>query len=298
VLSLINRKCQEFEASLTDQGSYLSLRKGDREMRLALRHFVYAPTLAERFDLYFDDLVPAVIDGRKVLDYSHPGILHTYLRSGLQFQLASFPEEEEAIQGYFQWYTPKLGDTVFDIGAHCGVSSYHFAKLVGSTGRVIAFEPDPVNFSLLLSNIERHKLDNILPLQIAIAGCRGEASFSSEGTIGSVLTRNSSRSSVGNVVMVKTVTLEDAFREWGPPQFCKIDIEGSEIEVIDSAREFLKSHQPRCEFALDTDHLVDGSVTDKRIELLFREAGYESTSSSSGPKTTWARPLPTSLGKC
>jgi FkbM family methyltransferase len=262
-------------------------------MRLALSHFVYAPTLAERFDLYFNDLVPAEIDGEKVLDYSRPGILQTYLQSGLEFQMASFPEELAAIEDYFHWYRPKVGDTVFDVGAHCGVSSYYFAKLVGSSGRVVAFEPDPVNFSLLLLNIERHKLDNVLPLQIAIAADRGEASFSSEGTIGSVLTRNSSRASVGNVIRVKTVTLEDAFRKWGPPQFCKIDIEGSEIEVIHSAGDFLKLHQSHCEFAIDTNHLVDGSFTDTRIETLFREVGYESASTSSALKTTWARPLPT-----
>jgi len=289
-LSLVNRKCQAYGASLTNHGSFLCLRNGQREMRLALRHFAYAPTLAESFDAYFNDLVPADIDGIKVLDYSYPGILQTYLRSGLQFQMASFPEEVDAIDGYFHWYTPNVGDIVFDIGAHCGVTSYHFAKLVSRTGRVIAFEPDPVNFSLLLANIERHSLDNVLPLQIAVAGIQGEAKFSSEGTIGSTLMRNSSRASVGNVVMVKTVTLEDAFREWGPPKFCKIDIEGSEIEVIASARDFLKSHQFPCEFALDTNHLVDGSLTDMRIEALFREAGYETTSSSSGFKTTWARP--------
>src|ERR1700691_4887509 len=150
VNSLVNRKCQRFDASLTIQESFLCLRKGGREMRLASKHFVYAPTLAEHFDDYFNDLVPEDIDGRKVLDYSRPGILQTYLRSGLQFQMASFPEEEEAIEGYFHWYTPKVGDTIFDIGAHCGVSSYHFAKLVGSTGHVVAFEPDPVNFSLLV----------------------------------------------------------------------------------------------------------------------------------------------------
>ena len=260
-------------------------------MRLASKHFVYAPTLAEHFDDYFNDLLPEEIDGRKVLDYSCPGILQTYLRSGLQFQMASFPEEEEAIEGYFHWYTPKVGDTIFDIGAHCGVSSYHFAKLVGSTGHVVAFEPDPVNFSLLVCNIERHKLENVLAVQIAIAGVRGVAAFNSEGTIGSGLARASFRATVGNVVMVNTVTLEDAFREWGSPQFCKIDIEGSEIEVIESAHDFLKLHHPQCEFALDTNHLVNGSLTDRRIEALFRGAGYETTSSSSGFKTTWARPV-------
>jgi FkbM family methyltransferase len=283
---LIDRKCRQFGVTLTQQGSFLGLRKDHREMRLSLKHFVYAPDMAERFDIYFSPLVPTKINGISVLDYSRPGILQTYARSGLEFELASFPEEDEAIESYFHWYRPKFGDTVFDIGAHCGVSSYHFSKLVGSTGRVVAFEPDPVNFSLLLRNIERHKLENVTPLQIAVAGSRGQAAFNCEETIGSGLMRHSSRASVGNVTMVKTVTLEDAFREWGPPQFCKIDVEGAEMEIISAAQPFLRNAV--CQFALDTNHLVDGAFTDLRIETLFRDCGYKSISSDSGMKTTWA----------
>jgi FkbM family methyltransferase len=291
VLALLNRKCRQFGVSLTNRGDALSLRKDRREMLLATKHFVYAPDMAERFDLYFDALVPMESDGILVLDYSRPGILQTYARSGLQFRLASFPEEDEAIDSYFRYYTPAAGDIVFDVGAHCGVSTHRFAKLVGPAGRVISFEPDPVNFSLLVSNIELHHLDNVLPLQIAVAGTSGTAAFSCEESIGSGLMRQASRASVGKVVMVETITLEEAFRKWGPPIFCKIDIEGSEIEVISASRDFLKSLRA-CEFVLDTHHLVDGRFTDTRIEALFRECGYETSSSVSGFKTTWARPLP------
>jgi FkbM family methyltransferase len=286
---VIDRKCRQFGARLTGNGAFLSLQKGEREMRLAPKHFVYAPDMAERFDLYFSPLVPTNRDGKLVLDYSQPGILQTYARSGLQFEMASFPEEDEAIDSYFHWYTPEPGDTVFDIGAHCGVSSYHLSQFVGPSGRVIAFEPDPVNFSLLLRNVERHKLTNVTPVQTAIAGACGHSEFNCEETIGSGLMRHSSRASVGKVVIVETVTLEHAFMNWGPAQFCKIDIEGSELEVISAAQQFLRNY--RCEFALDTNHLVDGSLSHERVEKLFRECAYESTHSISGMKTTWARPV-------
>jgi FkbM family methyltransferase len=257
-------------------------------MRLAPKHFVYASELAQHFDKYFCPLVPIEERGYSVLDYSRPGILQTYAGSGLQFEMPSWPEEEDEIEGYFTWYTPGPGDTVFDIGAHCGVSTHRFSTLVGQAGRVIAFEPDPVNFSLLLRNIERHNLTNVIPVRIAIAGTRGMAQFSCEETIGSMLTRHSRRASVGKVAMVETITLEDSFVKWGTPAFCKIDIEGSELEVIGAAREFLRNQH--CEFALDTSHVVGGAFTDKRIEALFRGIGFEALSSDSGMKTTWARP--------
>jgi len=290
VMNLLNRECRKHGAELSDAGTYLRLRKDKREMRLAPKHFVYAPVIAERFDIYFNDLVPTEMGGLLVLDYSRPGILQTYKGSGLQFQMSSFPEELSAIDDYFHWYTPKEGDTIFDIGAHCGVSSFQFSNLVGARGRVVAFEPDPVNYSLLLSNIERHGLKNVEAHQIAIAGTSGTAEFSSEESIGSCLVKHSSRSSVGRVVTVETVTLEQAFQRWGAPNFCKIDIEGSEIEVIESSLGFLKTGGHHCQFALDTNHLVNGELTSDRIEVLFREAGFDSESSDSELKSTWARP--------
>lgn len=113
---LIDRACRRYGVSLTHKGSFLSLRKGRREMRLALKHFVHARHLAEYFDLYFSPLVPAEIDGLSVLDFSHPGKLQTYVKSGLQFEMSSFPEEEEAIEDYYRWYRAQPGDVIFDVG--------------------------------------------------------------------------------------------------------------------------------------------------------------------------------------
>jgi FkbM family methyltransferase len=285
---VVNQRCQPFNATLTASGSFLALRSGNREMRLAPKHFIYAPYLAENFEQFFSGLVPTQSGGKLMLDYSRPGIVQTYARSGLQFEMPSFPEEESAIEEYFEWYRPQPGDTAFDVGAHCGVSTYHFSKLVGPTGRVVAFEPDPTNYALLVRNIARHKLENVTAHQVAIAGTNGTAEFNCEESMGSQLTRHASHALIGTVERVETVTLETAFKEWGTPRFCKVDIEGSELEVFGAARGFLKN--TGCNFAVDTNHRVDGSFTSERIEAIFRECGYQSKTSDSGAKTTWAQP--------
>jgi FkbM family methyltransferase len=289
-LGLVGLKCKRFNVRLDASEAYLGLIKKNREIRIAKRHFVYAPSLAENFETYFNDLKPRESSGMLVLDYSQVGRLQTYLGSGLEFELASFPEEQDAIESYFNWYKPREGDVVFDIGAHCGVSTYHFAKLVGERGKVFAFEPDPTNYRLLLRNIDRHNLSNVIPLQLAIARECGNAPFSAEQTIGSGLVRYMSRISVGEIVTVETATLQAVFERFGPPQFCKIDIEGAEIDAISAAAAYLKAEMPKTFFALDTNHLVGGAYTDGRIEALFHSAGYEAKSSSSGMKTTWTRP--------
>ena len=257
-------------------------------MLLQPRHFPYIADMAEKFDLYFSPVEPTERDGLLVVNYSRPGILQTYRNSGLQFEMASFPEEEEAIEEYFRWYRPKPGDTVFDMGAHCGISTCTLARLVGPQGRVVAFEPDPLNYSLLLRNLERHGHTNVTPLNIAVARESGTARFNCEGTIGSGLVSLLERDSVGTAIDVQTVTLAEAFARWGRPSFCKIDIEGAELEVLASAKEVLRA-QPT-PMALDTNHYVNGVLTSAAVERMLKSYGYDTASECNPLATTWARP--------
>ncbi len=264
----------------------IELRKHDCAMRLSLKHFIYVPGLSEQFDTYFKPVMPRKDGELWVVDYSKP-TLHRY-RSGLEFELASWPEEEEAIEAYFRWQRPGLGETVFDIGAHCGVSTYALSKVVGATGLVVAFEPDPLNFELLVRNIRRHGLKNVAAVRQAISGTGGEIPFNAEGTIGSHLACVSSRATAGSLENVKTQTLAEAFKRWGTPTFCKIDIEGAEIDVIRASRELLR----RCttHFVIDTNHRVNGSLTNFEVEHLFRSCSFETASElvDGTMMTTWA----------
>ena len=283
------RRCLQYGVTIENRDQTIWLHRDDQVMVLALKHLLYAGDMAERFDLYFSPLVPELREGLQVLNYSEPGRLQTYRSSGLQFEMASFPEEEEAIEEYFRWYRPQPGDLVFDLGAHCGVSTYALAKLVGAEGRVVAFEPDPVNFAILQRNLERHGLRNVIAENVAIAGTAGRLAFSSEGTIGSTLLSTLvGRETVGSMVMVEALTLGDAYARWGVPAFCKIDIEGAEIEVLNASSELLRSH--RTNFALDTNHpMANGELTSGRVETILRGNGYEVASEANPLMTTWAR---------
>lgn len=281
--------CLKLGVTIESRGGAVWLRKDKRVMILSDRHFIYSVTMAERFDLYFDPLVPREQDGLLILDYSRPGTVQRYAQSGLEFEMASFPEEEEAIEEYFRWYRPQPGDLVFDMGAHCGVSTYKLSKLVGTEGKVVSFEPDPLNYGILRRNIERHGLENVVALNIAVAGKTGELPFNCEGTIGSSLASLMLRKSVGSSAMVEAVTMNEAFKRWGAPAFCKIDIEGAEIEVLAAAQEALSRHATH--FAIDTNHpQADGSLTDRPVEAILRSYGYEAFSEGKPLMTTWARP--------
>jgi FkbM family methyltransferase len=292
--------CARHGAHVSFCGKTIEISKDTRVIRIASHHFahnvVHPVSIAEHFDDFFSPVTPVKEQGRLIVDYSHPK-LHRYVSSGLEFELSSFPEEESALAEYFRWYRPKLGDSVFDVGAYCGVSSHYFSQLVGMTGKVYAFEPDPLNFSLLERNIERHKLTNVVPLQMAISDSAGSAEFMGDGTLdsslgalGSGLVAHSGRVYDRPTVQVKTITFREACESYGVPVFVKIDIEGSEIAVLDCAAEFLKSH-PTIHFTLDTSHVVNGELTNSAVEKIFQACDYEVQSSDQcGIMTTWARP--------
>lgn len=281
--------CRRHGVELRFRGPVIDLVRDRRVMRVAAQHFGYTPTLAATFDLYHEQVEPTSVGRLQIVDYSRPR-LQQYRRSGLEFEITSFPEEEETVHDYFRWYHAKPGDLVFDIGAHCGVSTYALSRAVGEGGRVVAFEPDPANYELLLRNIARHGLNNVTALRIAVAPTQGEADFYAEGTFGSVLATDSARSTMGSAVTIDTLTLADACRRFGTPAFVKMDIEGSEVRVLEASRDLLLGNP--ITFALDTNHWVRGQRTTQTVERIFTECGYEVFSSDeSGSMTTWARSI-------
>ena len=59
--------------------------------------------------------------------------------------------EPHSLRAYAPLIRP--GDTVFDIGANIGAHTLHFARLVGPTGRVFAFEPTDFAVAKLRRNL-------------------------------------------------------------------------------------------------------------------------------------------------
>src|ERR1035437_10176539 len=57
--------------------------------------------------------------------------------------------------------TVKPGDTVLDVGANVGALTVPMAQMVGPSGKVIAWEPQPETFALLKKNIEQNDLNNV-----------------------------------------------------------------------------------------------------------------------------------------
>ena len=76
----------------------------------------------------------------------------------------------------------RVGMTALDIGAQSGFYTLLLSKLVGSKGKVIAFEPLPANYRLLDENVGLNGVENVIVEHQAVADHTGEMIFSSPPT--------------------------------------------------------------------------------------------------------------------
>lgn len=266
----------------------ISLVRGQRTMILGMRDMISVPFAVHEWASFFDTLEGQARDGRTVLDFSEPG-LHRYRKRGLSFYSPSLAEDD-SMEAYTASYCPQVGDVVWDVGAHAGMTAYFLAQMVGSTGTVYAFEPDETNYEFLLRNIEMHGLANVVPVKAALSDKTGTAEFCMDGTMSAGLSDSLSYAAAASSREVETLSLRDACERFGAvPNYIKMDIEGAELSVIRSSVELLKEHA--IHLSIESNHLVGGRFTAGSLETLLGGAGYRAWSSEQyGQLFTWAEP--------
>ena len=135
------------------------------------------------------------------------------------------------------------GDVVLDIGAHIGYYTLQFANLVGSTGKVYAFEPEPKNFELLKKNVQINKHDNVVLIQKIVSDKDGIVEFfiSKFDSIGNKLFKSNE---AGSSIKIESTTLDEYFKDLKKKiDFIKMDIQGGEGKAILGMKNLLKENK-------------------------------------------------------
>lgn len=167
----------------------------------------------------------------------------------IKFYSAYVGEECEIRATKFLIKNLSEGDVFFDIGANQGYYSILSSKLVGNEGKVVAFEPDPNAFEMLLKN----KRDNMIILNYAVSNENGIAelySFSSLSTLSTLLRDCSTLVKKEHKFKpikftVKSTTLDSFCLNFKLfPTFMKVDVEGAESLVLKGAETILVKHDP------------------------------------------------------
>jgi len=141
----------------------------------------------------------------------------------------------------------KRGDTFLDIGANVGYLSALALSLVGTSGRVISFEPVPEYFERLNKLSQDNRNYRLLAHQFALGDREGSAviAVTNLPNIGfnTMVPDFMSSGDVKKQVDVKVRRLDNYLREEGIEKvdFLKIDTEGYEFPVLIGFSDYLKS---------------------------------------------------------
>ncbi|MFI5367349.1 MAG: FkbM family methyltransferase, partial [Candidatus Binatia bacterium] len=136
------------------------------------------------------------------------------------------------------------GMIVLDIGANIGYFTLVFARQVGPTGRVYAFEPEPDNFGLLQRNVARNGYANVTAVQAAVGQhAARQRLYKSADNLGDH--RLGHGAAGRDWVEVPVVALDDFFA--GSElriDFIKMDIQGAELTALRGMRRLVATRAP------------------------------------------------------
>jgi FkbM family methyltransferase len=168
------------------------------------------------------------------------------------------------------------GDTVLDIGANIGIVTLWLSELVGDTGSVHSFEPNPDVATVLLAGLEHKKVRNTSVHQYALGTERStlELMVPRHNRGSASLVRHKGREAC-DAYTVTTDTLSHVVAESGigSIRFMKIDVEGFEEEVFRGGEEMFRTTPPDA-ILFESAGEKDTSADDRVIGML-RQHGYE-----------------------
>lgn len=172
------------------------------------------------------------------------------------------------------------GDTFVDVGANFGTFSLLASRLVGKNGRVIALEPQPRLVNLLRESIELSGARNCTVLEAACGFAAGDADLyvpgDDSGRAGFFKSFSARRDHA--LVHVKRLRLDDLLPTLplSGRTVLKVDVEGSELDVLNGARELIAARRPALIIELNPWSAAAAGTSPAAVIDAIEAMGYES----------------------
>jgi FkbM family methyltransferase len=165
------------------------------------------------------------------------------------------------------------GSVCIDVGAGLGVYSLSMARRVGSTGRVIAFEPFSSNANLLAQSIFVNQMPWIQLDRRAVTDRSGTVELLPSSFSESTCVHHADRDGPRHTIPVKATKLDDFVSESSMSRIdvIKIDAEGEEAAIIRGAGELLRRQSPVILYEIRAHTIQDLGIAESLAEF-----GYES----------------------
>jgi FkbM family methyltransferase len=171
------------------------------------------------------------------------------------------------------------GGVFFDVGAHIGYDSLKAATVVGETGRVVAFEPNPNTITQLRSNVAASGARNVVVQPIACTDRETTLTLFDSSPGGNSGSTSLSRENAGPVTRAYRVRgrpIDDVVKELGLRRLdvLKADVEGAELIVLRGATETLRQFHPKLILEVVPRQLANMGTSVEELEAFIRSLGY------------------------
>ena len=172
------------------------------------------------------------------------------------------------------------GMVVFDVGANLGFYSLLFSDLVGPSGRVHAFEPDPLSFGFLRDRATPARHRNVEVTPAAAGDHTGTVTLFCSGTNRADNRIHASHEPGGTAetVEVPLITLDDYCTERGIDRIdaVKMDVQGAEVAALAGFRKTVSRVRPRWLFIeFSPKHLRSAGSSPEAFWEILNELGFE-----------------------
>jgi len=166
------------------------------------------------------------------------------------------------------------GMTLLDIGANIGYFTMLARSIVGQTGKVWAFEPNPLNCTLLHLSLAANSFQDVEIFPFALADSPRLFVYDAQGSNGTITPYGGDPAALSARTVIRSVVLDDVLR----PDRCdvlKIDVEGAEFLALQGGVNLIRTHHPVIftEFSPPALRNVSGVSGEQYLQFLFSE-GY------------------------
>ncbi len=144
---------------------------------------------------------------------------------------------------------PLTGQCFWDLGAHFGIYTIGLARLVGPTGQVAAFEPDPRSHARCAHHVALNNLKNVQLFRAAVSDQATQQEFivpSPGATFNHLRYEDEPVAAGEKTIQIETLVL-DALVAVGtirPPQLVKVDVEGHGAKAVAGAIKTITQNHP------------------------------------------------------
>lgn len=166
---------------------------------------------------------------------------------------------------YYDIVRVRKGETVVDIGAHIGTFTIRAAKKVGNKGRVIALEPEPSAWRILITNIQLNRLSNIFTLNCACDIKSGIVKLFIHEYTGSSIVFPSNK-----FIEAKAINLDGLVKllKLSKIDYLKINAEGAELRILKGMSQWWKVQK-----VIVAAHHYDNEASE--ISQFLRKLGFK-----------------------